>query len=160
MDSLGMVCRMASINRKPRDIHGPFQTLVLAVAEVTERDIQNDIQRELSRNETRLFRINCGQSYQGRIVEQTPDRLILSPWYPIKLGATGISDLIGWTQEYGRPGSYADDVYTAVFCAIEVKDRGRATPEQLAFIDTVRRAGGRAGVARSVEEARAIIQTP
>jgi hypothetical protein len=124
---------------------------------VSERDIQNDIQRELSRNETRLFRINCGQSYQGRIVEQTPDRLILSPWYPIKLGATGISDLIGWTSISGAIGSYACDV--AVFTAIEVKGpRTRITPEQLAFIDTVRRAGGRAGVARSVEEAKRIIE--
>jgi hypothetical protein len=125
---------------------------------MTERDIQNDIQRELSRNETRLFRINCGQSYQGRIVEQTPDRLILSPWYPIKLGATGISDLIGWTQEYGLHNETGDDVHIAVFTAVEVK--GPRTPtsaEQLAFIDTVRRAGGRAGVARSVEEAKLII---
>jgi hypothetical protein len=123
---------------------------------VSEREIQNEIQKQLSRNETRLFRINCGQSYQGRIVEQTPDRLILSPWYPIKLGATGISDLIGWTTGGGAIGSYACDV--AIFTAVEVKGpRTPITPEQLAFIDTVRRAGGRAGVARSVEEARAII---
>jgi hypothetical protein len=129
---------------------------------MTERDIQNDIQRELSRNETRLFRINCGQSYQGRIVEQTPDRLILSPWYPIKLGATGISDLIGWTS---IPMGFrelvtgaVEPINSAIFTAIECKFKGRATEEQLAFIDTVRRAGGRAGVARSVEEARGIIE--
>jgi VRR-NUC domain len=123
---------------------------------MSERDIQNEIQKQLSRNETRLFRFNAGAAYQGRIVEQTPDRLILSPWYPIKLGATGISDLIGWTSISGAIGSYACDV--AVFTAIEVKGpRGRPTPEQLAFIDTVQRAGGRAGVARSVEEARIII---
>lgn len=127
---------------------------------MTERDIQNDIQRELSRNETRLFRINCGQSYQGRIVEQTPDRLILSPWYPIKLGATGISDLIGWTT-IDRWGKFASEGVApiAVFTAVEVKGpRTPTTPEQLAFIDTVRRAGGRAGVARSVEEAKRIIE--
>ena len=45
----------------------------------------------------------------------------------------------------------------AVFTAIEVKDKGRPTPEQLAFIDVVRKAGGLAGVARSVEEAQAIL---
>jgi VRR-NUC domain len=124
---------------------------------MTERDIQNDIQRELSRGPTRLLRINAGMSYQGRIVEQTPDRLILSPWYPIKLGATGISDLIGWTSISGAVGSYACDV--AIFTAVEVKGpRTPTTPEQLAFIDTVRRAGGRAGVARSVEEAKLIIE--
>ena len=123
---------------------------------MSERDIQNDIQRELSRGPTRLLRVNAGAAYQGRIIEQTPDRLILSPWYPIKLGATGISDLIGWTSVgHVTQAGWAD---VAIFTAVEVKgERTRITPEQLAFIDTVRRAGGRAGVARSVEEARAII---
>jgi hypothetical protein len=129
---------------------------------VTERDIQNDIQRELSRGPTRLLRINAGMSYQGRIVEQTPDRLILSPWYPIKLGVAGISDLIGWTSVTTGFRSLAsgavEPLLIAQFVACEVK--GPRTPtsvEQLAFIDTVRRAGGRAGVARSVEEAKRII---
>jgi hypothetical protein len=128
---------------------------------VTERDIQNEIQRELSRGDVRLFRFNAGAAYQGRIVEQTPDRLILSPWYPIKLGATGISDLIGWTSVTTGfrelVTGAVEPILVAQFVACEVKDRGRPTPEQLAFIDTVRRAGGRAGVARSVEEARKII---
>jgi VRR-NUC domain len=130
---------------------------------VTERDIQNAILAAHSRGPNRLMRINAGNSYQGRIVEQTPERLILSPWYPIKLAATGVSDLIGWTT-IRKPamrlvGPDEDIMDTlAVFTAIEVKGpRTRITPEQLAFIDTVRRAGGRAGVARSVEEARLII---
>jgi hypothetical protein len=43
------------------------------------------------------------------------------------------------------------------FLAIEVKTAtGRVSPEQTAFLDAVRRAGGRAGVARSVDEALAI----
>jgi hypothetical protein len=121
---------------------------------VTERDIQNDIQRELSRGETRLLRVNAGAAFQGRIVEQTPERLILSPWYPIKLGTTGISDLIGWTSIPDASGAHT---YVAVFTAIECKFKGKPTAEQAAFIDTVRRAGGRAGIARSVEEARLII---
>ena len=42
--------------------------------------------------------------------------------------------------------------------AIEVKaERGRVTPEQQRFIDVVREAGGVAGVARSVDDARAIL---
>src|ERR1700729_972687 len=130
---------------------------------MTERDIQNDIQRELSRGPTRLLRVNAGAAYQGRVVEQTPDRLILSPWYPIKLGATGISDLIGWTtitMGFRELVTGAvEPINAAIFVACEVKgERTRATPEQLAFIDTVRRAGGRAGVARSVEDAKLIIE--
>jgi hypothetical protein len=122
---------------------------------MSEREIQNEIQKELSRGQTRLLRINAGQAWQGRVVEQTPHRLILSPWYPIKLAAEGVSDLLGWTTVPGAVGSYACDV--AIFTAIEVKDSGKATPAQLAFIDLVRASGGRSGIARSVEEARHII---
>jgi hypothetical protein len=117
---------------------------------MTERDIQNEIQKELSRAETRLLRINSGSAWGGTIVERTAHRLVLSPYRPIKLAAEGVSDLIGWTT------SPRDLI--AHFVAIEVKGpRTRTTPEQIAFIDLVRRAGGRAGIARSVEEAELII---
>jgi len=45
------------------------------------------------------------------------------------------------------------------FVAIEVKRKGaNATAEQLRFLDTVAKAGGVAGVARSVADAKAIIE--
>ena len=70
---------------------------------------------------------------------------------PIKLGAPGISDLIGWTSEgYRAP---------AVFVAIECKSkRGYPTTEQAAFLEIVTRHGGRAGIARSVEDAGLILR--
>ena len=53
----------------------------------------------------------------------------------------GSSDVIGLCPD-GR------------FLAVEVKTAtGRVRPEQVAFIDAVRRAGGRAGIARSVQDA-------
>lgn len=53
----------------------------------------------------------------------------------------GSSDIIGMTP-------------TGQFLAVEVKTAtGRIRPEQETFIAAVRRAGGRAGVARSVEDA-------
>jgi len=46
----------------------------------------------------------------------------------------------------------------AVFAAIEVKTpKGRATKDQLRFIEHIRNAGGIAGIARSVDEARLIL---
>jgi hypothetical protein len=55
----------------------------------------------------------------------------------------GSSDLIGWTTKNN----------VAIFTAIEVKTRvGRVTKEQQRFIDAVKKAGGLAGVARSVED--------
>jgi hypothetical protein len=43
--------------------------------------------------------------------------------------------------------------------AIEAKiGRRQATPEQMAFLDLVKRSGGRAGIARSVEDAGKILR--
>ena len=112
----------------------------------SERDIQNQILIALSHGPTRLLRVNAGVAWQGTVIERTPQRLVLARPYAIRLAAPGVSDLIGWT-EGGR------------FVAIEVKaPRGRLTDEQAAFIELVRRSGGLAGVARSVDDARAIIE--
>lgn len=68
---------------------------------------------------------------------------------PIKFGlATGGCDIVGICAD-GK------------FLGIEVKTPvGRVSPAQSAFIAAVRRHGGRAGVARSVEDALAIASTP
>ena len=111
-----------------------------------ERDIQSTILVALSHGPTRLLRINAGVAWQGTVIERTPERLVLARPYAIRLAAPGVSDLIGWT-EHGR------------FVAIEVKaGRRRPTDEQAAFLDLVRRSGGLAGVARSVADARAILE--
>ena len=67
----------------------------------------------------------------------------------------GSSDLIGWRSLTITPDMVGQTV--AVFAAIEVKDRGAPTPEQLHFIAQVQAAGGLAGVARTVAEAEAIL---
>ncbi len=48
----------------------------------------------------------------------------------------------------------------AVFTSIEVKTpTGRIRPEQQQWLETVQAAGGIAGVARSVEDAKALLAT-
>ena len=65
---------------------------------------------------------------------------------PIKFGlCVGSSDLIGLTP-------------TGQFLAVEIKTcKGRATPEQLRFIEAVCARGGVAGIARSPAEALALL---
>ena len=65
---------------------------------------------------------------------------------PIKFGlCVGSSDLIGLTP-------------TGQFLAVEIKtSKGRATTEQLRFIEAVRSRGGIAGIARSPAEALALL---
>jgi hypothetical protein len=116
---------------------------------VSESDLYPAIIGALSNGPTRLLRINAGFAWQGTVAERTPRRLVLIDPRPVKLGVPGVSDLIGWTT--------VDQL--AIFTAIECKfGRGRLTPEQSAFLHTVSRMGGRAGVARSVEDARGIIE--
>jgi hypothetical protein len=99
---------------------------------------------ELGRGSARLFRQNVG-------VATFPDGA------RVVYGLTpGSSDLIGWNSVEITPDMVGKRV--AVFCAIEVKTQtGRLSRAQENFLEAVKRAGGRAGVARSVEEAQQII---
>jgi hypothetical protein len=47
----------------------------------------------------------------------------------------------------------------AIFCAIEAKSpKGKVTEAQAAFLAEVKRAGGLAGIARSVDDAQEILR--
>ena len=95
----------------------------------SERDIQAAIMLALSKAGCLCWRNNTGVLPDSRGI---PVRFGLCP---------GSSDLIG----IGPDG---------VFVAIEVKTAtGKATDAQLRFIDAVRARGGRAGIARSPEDA-------
>lgn len=111
-----------------------------------ERRIQSEIQLAASAGggPARLWRNNTGalKDAQGQLV-----RYGLCP---------GSSDLIGFRTITITPDMVGQRV--AVFTAVEVKDRGRPTEQQAAFIRLVQQAGGMAGIARSVPDALAILQ--
>lgn len=116
---------------------------------MSETDLYTNILTKYSHGNTRLFRQNAGLAWQGTVISQTPQRLVLAHPRPIKMGFPGLSDLGGWTT--------VDEA--AIYVAIEGKwGRRRPTAEQEAFIDVVHRAGGRAGIARSVEDAGRILR--
>jgi len=100
---------------------------------MTEADIQRSIMLALSQAGCLIWRNNSG-------ILKNPAGI------PIKfgIGNPGGSDLIG--------------LYRGRFIAIEVKTpKGRATPEQIRFIEAVKKHGGIAGIARSVEDALSLI---
>ena len=98
-----------------------------------EHSIQNDI-RNNTADIAVLFRANVGQGL-------TKDGRFFDTGLP-----KGFSDLFGFRKSDGR----------AVF--IEVKTQtGRVRPEQQNFINRMRLYGALAGVARSVQDARNII---
>lgn len=102
-----------------------------------ESDLYNTFRLEAVKYGCILFRNNSGclQDRRGEYV-----RFGVAP---------GGSDLLGWTKRHG----------VAVFTAVEVKVGIRkATAAQQAFLAAVLAAGGIAGVVRSVEELRALLE--
>lgn len=114
-----------------------------------ERELQHEIRLIMGRHPTvRLFRNSVGQ------VSYTDDD---GSRRHVRYGlCKGSSDLIGF-RTLDVPGFGP----VAQFVALELKtDRGALTREQRMFIEAVRLRGGLAGVARSVEEAIAMFETP
>lgn len=73
------------------------------------------------------------------------------------MGNPGGGDLLGWRTVEVTPEMVGQRV--AVFTSIEVKTRtGKLRPEQEQWMKVVRAAGGIAGVARSVEDAEALVR--
>ena len=98
-----------------------------------------------TRSDLRLFRNQVGQLPDPRTGR------------PVQFGlARGSADLIGWRTITITPDMVGQQV--AVFTSIEVKTpTGRVRPEQQAWLETIQAAGGIAGVARSVEDAKALL---
>jgi hypothetical protein len=112
-----------------------------------ESDLSRLIQIELSADGVRLWRFAVGnyELVDGR---------------RLTVGIPGMSDLLGFTPVTITQGMVGQTL--AVFTAVEVKRPGAYTEKkrlaaQDMFCATVRRYGGLAGIANSVEEARVIV---
>ena len=111
-----------------------------------ETTIQQQIRLALgTRPDLRLFRNNTGTLPDPRTGR------------PVQFGlAKGSADLIGLRTVTITPDMVGQQV--AVFTSIEVKTQtGRATTAQQNWLQMVRRAGGIAGIARSVSDALEIV---
>lgn len=111
---------------------------------MTESDIQSLIRQQVGNGPVRLFRNNVGatKDAKGRLIR-----------YGL---AKGSADLIGWVAREITPDDVGQTM--AQFVSIEVKSpTGKPRPDQIAWQDFVNQAGGRAGIARSVDDAVKII---
>ncbi len=109
-----------------------------------EAYVQNKIRLAVGHGKIRLFRNNTGalMDIKGRLV---------------KFGlCKGSSDLIGFKTVEVTPDMVGQKI--AIFSAIEVKDKGKATQEQKKFIDIVLDAGGLAGIAKDIQDAKKILE--
>ena len=111
-----------------------------------ETEIQQQIRLACSRGPVRLWRNNSGSLPDPRTGRHVQ----------FGVGSPGGSDLIGYRKVTITPDMVGTEI--AVFAAVEVKTaKGKATEQQKAFIEHIRKAGGLAGVARSVDEAKSIL---
>lgn len=133
-----------------------------------EKTITNSILVLASQIGARLFRQNVGVAWIGttiltasrpRQVELRPGDVLIRNARRFHAGlCKGSSDIVGWSPYVVQP----DDVgrTLAIFTAAEVKTgKLAATDEQAKFVRAVRAAGGRSVVARSEEDAAALLKT-
>lgn len=108
-----------------------------------ETVLQNQIRLAISAEcrDSTIFRNHCGALKDSRT-----NRLVtfgLSPGSP---------DLVGWKTVEITPDMVGQQV--AVFCGIEIKTpTGTLRDDQAHWLDRLSKAGGIAGVARSIEDA-------
>lgn len=110
-----------------------------------ETSVEKQVQLAVSKHGARLFKNHRGMF---KDMQGNPRQ--------IGIGPNGGSDLIGFTAVTITPEMVGRSL--AVFTAIECKQgKGRPSPEQLKFIETVKQYGGKAGVAWCAEDAVEII---
>lgn len=130
---------------------------------MSETNVVKDIILACSRGASRLFKLNTGVGWVGNF-KRVKAMLVATSFRPLRAGLIlangdvleGASDLNGWTSKVITPDMVGLNV--AIYTVIEVKDlKGRTADHQKKFIKNVRSAGGIAGVAKTPEQAQAII---
>jgi len=123
----------------------------------SESVLLQEIIGHYSQGMTRLFRQQSALAWAGKVINRTETTITLLYPHAMKIGIPGMADLGGLTSVEVTESMIGSLVGLAL--GIECKaGRGRPTEEQAAYLAMIRRLGGRAGVARSVEEAGAIIR--
>lgn len=90
--------------------------------------------------EQRLFRINSGMGWSGKVVRHTKDMLVLKNPRPFHAAPPGWPDICGWTEIEITPEMVGQKI--AVFTAVEVKVTGRLSKAQAAFKAVLETMGG------------------
>jgi len=88
----------------------------------------------------RLFRINAGMGWVGKIVRREGNILILKDPRPLHAAPKGWPDLSGWESITVTPEMVGQKI--AVFTGIEVKVTGNLRPEQANFKKILEDQGG------------------
>lgn len=127
-------------------------------AAASEAEVLRAIMAALgARPDVRIFRNHVGAGWTGRLVARSGRRVVLEDARHCTFGlAPGSPDLIGWRSLIVTPEMVGRRI--ARFVAIEAKARGRLTSGQDSFLGVARAMGALAGIARSADDARVLIE--
>ena len=125
-----------------------------------ETNLQNTIRvgiQETIGSNIRTYRNNTGEAWQGKSSRTSLGHVVIENPQRVKYGLKkGSSDLIGIYQIEITPEMVGKKV--GIFTAIEIKtEKGVISKEQTDFINTIKKLGGIAGTARSVDDAVKLI---
>ena len=123
-----------------------------------EHAIQNEIRNALA-GKALIFRANVGQAWTGSKFNKLPgNKVLIEGARPFNTGLpAGFSDLFGLVKVSITPDMVGQEV--AVFVALEVKDKAKATEGQSNFLKAVNDNGGIGAVVRSIADALGYIET-
>lgn len=138
----------------------------------SELNIMKKVMLRLSKLRFSIFRNNVGTGWIGKtfrvlkpvnvvinnqLMQLNAGDIVIKEPRPLDAGLfKGSSDLIGWKTIVIEPEMIGKSI--AVFSSIEVKKHnGKATNEQVIWIQNIRNAGGIAGVARCENDADTIV---
>lgn len=114
--------------------------------------LTNQIREAASKIGARLFVMSSGTFWQGQIVRKTDDTLTLKYPRRVTVGFEGLSDLLGGSPVVVTPEMVGQTLL--IVTAVEVKaGNDQPRPKQPEFIAFIKKAGGRSGFARSIDDA-------
>ena len=114
--------------------------------------LTNEIRVAVSKVGGRLFGVTVGKFWAGfKVGTLANGDTILRNARIVSVGIEGMSDLAGWVPVTITPDMVGTTV--AIRLDIEVKTTDHPTTKQLGWIDAVNKNGGRAGIARTPEDA-------
>ena len=119
--------------------------------------LTNEIRVAVSKVGGRLFGVTVGKFWAGfKVGTLANGDTVLRNARIVSGGIEGMSDLAGWIPVVVTQDMVGTTV--AIRLDIEVKTTDQPTTKQLGWIDAVNKNGGRAGIARTPEDAVRIVR--
>lgn len=121
--------------------------------------LTNQVREAVSKTGTRLFNVHVGKFWAGapirfnktKTVEVHDGDVLIRRARLINSGIEGMADLVGFTPVVVTPEMVGSTV--AVYSSVEIKTTDRPSPAQVRWMEFINENGGRAGIARTPEEA-------